>query len=219
MSKRTKLIIFSLILLVIAIVYTVLVKTVDVKAIGPKDTSVGFASLNEPVKNALQYNETFYKISKYLGFLAFGFIGLYGLIGVIQLVREKSIFKVDREIIGLGVFYVVFLVIYVLFEKIALNYRPVLMDGELEASFPSTHTLLALCICGSAIMVNGKVIKNDLLRRLLNIVAGLLMLGIVVTRVMSGVHWASDIIGGVIISLFLLTALKAFLVEGRPEKH
>jgi len=219
MSKRKKLIILSLILLIISIAYTVLVKTVDVKAIGPNNTSVGFASLNEPVHNALGYNETFYKISKYLGILAFGFIGLYFLIGLIQLVKEKSVFKVDREIIGVGVFYIVFLIVYVLFEKIALNYRPVLMDGELEASFPSTHTLLALCICGSAIMVNGKVIKNDLLRKLLNIAAGLIMLGIVVTRVMSGVHWASDIIGGVIISLFLLTALKAFLAEERVEKH
>ena len=219
MSKRTKLIIISLILLVIAIVYTVLVKTVDVKAIGPNNSEVGFASLNGPVRDKLVYNETFYKISKYLGIAAFGFIALYFLIGLIQLVKEKSIFKVDREIIGLGIFYIIFLIIYVLFEKIALNYRPVLMDGELEASFPSTHTLLALCVCGSAIMANGKVIKNDALRGLLNIAAGLIMIGIIVTRVLSGVHWISDIIGGVIISLFLLTALRAYMVEGKVEKH
>lgn len=217
--KRKTLIIISIVLLVISIVYTILAKTVDVKAIGPEGSSVGFASLNEPVHKALDYNETFYKISKYLGFVAFGFIALYALIGLIQLIREKSIWKIDRKIIGLGIFYVVFLIVYILFEKIALNYRPVLMDGELEASYPSTHTLLALCVCGSAIMANKTVIKNDIARIALNIVATALMFGIVISRVISGVHWASDIIGGVIISLFLLTCLKAFLAEERIEKH
>lgn len=217
--KRKTLIIISIVLLVISIVYTILAKTVDVKAIGPEGSSVGFASLNEPVHKALDYNETFYKISKYLGFVAFGFIALYALIGLIQLIREKSIWKIDRKIIGLGIFYVVFLIVYILFEKIALNYRPVLMDGELEASYPSTHTLLALCVCGSAIMANKTVIKNDIARIALNIVATALMFGIVISRVISGVHWASDIIGGVIISLFLLTCLKAFFAEERIEKH
>ena len=217
--KRKTLIIISIILLLVSIVYTILAKTVDVKAIGPEGSSVGFASLNEPVHKALDYNETFYKISKYLGFVAFGFIALYALIGLVQLVKEKSIWKIDRKIIGLGIFYVVFLIVYILFEKIALNYRPVLMDGELEASYPSTHTLLALCVCGSAIMANKTVIKNDIARIALNIVATALMFGIVISRVISGVHWASDIIGGVIISLFLLTCLKAFFAEERIEKH
>ena len=94
-----------------------------------------------------------------------------------------------------------------MFEKIALNYRPFLIDGELEASFPSTHTLLAICICGSSIMVSKYFIKNEKILKITNILSWIVMILLVVGRTLSGVHWLTDIIGGIIISLFMLTAL------------
>ena len=94
-------------------------------------------------------------------------------------------------------------VVYVFFEKFIINYRPVLIDGELEASYPSSHTILAICICISSLLVSKNYLSDKYLK-IANIVTVLLLLGVFLGRVISGVHWISDIIGGVIISATLL---------------
>ncbi len=218
MNNRKKFLVISLILFVVAVVYTVLVKKADVKAIGPNGSEVGFASLNSSVRGALNYgesgyNETFYKISKLCGLLPFLLVALYGIIGLKQLITEKSLAKVDKRLIAMGGFYVAFAIVYVFFEKVAVNFRPVIMDGELEASYPSTHTLLAICLCGSSILASKYLIENETLRKIINIISAIVMVVIVVTRLLSGVHWTSDIIGGIIISAFMLTTLNIFLVN------
>ena len=106
----------------------------------------------------------------------------------------------------MGCFYIIVGIVYILFEKIVINYRPVLEDGLLEASYPSSHTLLAVCVCLSAIFMNHYYIKDIFLRRGLNIGTLLLMLILIIGRALSGVHWISDIIGGIIISLFLVSS-------------
>ena len=50
-------------------------------------------------------------------------------------------------------------------------------------------------------------IKNEKLLKATNILTWLVMLVIVIGRVLSGVHWLTDIIGGIIISLFMLMSL------------
>ena len=125
------------------------------------------------------------------------------MIGLIQLIKRKSIKKVDREIILLGVLYVLMAVVYVAFEKVIINYRPILIDGELEASYPSSHTLLAICICISSIIVSKNYVPEKYLK-ITNIITILLLLGVFAGRIISGVHWISDIVGGVLISLTLL---------------
>ena len=206
MKDSKKYLISSIILVVIAIVYTLLVKFVDVSAIGPEASKVGFHTLNGYVRDLLPYNDTFYKISKYAGFIPLAFALFYGALGCLSLIKTKSLKKVDNKLFILAGFYVVVLVVYFLFEKVVINYRPFIIDVKegLEASYPSTHTLLALCFCGSSLLISKYFIKNDLFRRLVNIGTWFLMVFIVVTRVISGVHWISDIIGGIIISLALL---------------
>ena len=152
MSKKKKLLIeMCIFLLIVSIIYTLLIKVVDVKGIAADGSNVGFAAINTFFKDIFKYNKTWYEISNVLGFIAILIAALYALLGCYQLVQVKKISKVDKRLIALGAFYVVFAILYVVFDKVALNYRPVMIDGEVEASFPSTHTMLAMCICGSSL--------------------------------------------------------------------
>ena len=200
---KRKNIIISIILTIVAVGYTFVVKTINVKAIGPNKSVVGLSKINSWFSNLVGSNMTIYKITEILGLAVLLIVGIYGLLGLIQLIKRKSLFKVDREIILLGVLYVLMAVVYVFFEKFIINYRPILIDGELEASYPSSHTILAICICISSLIVSKNYVSDKYLK-ITNIVTILLLLGVFLGRVISGVHWISDIIGGVIISLTLL---------------
>ncbi len=195
--------------LLVTIIYIVLIKVVDVAPIGPNDSSVGFSTINSFVKESLPYNETIYKITEYLGYAAILVAGIYALVGFLQLVKRKSLKKVDKEIYLLAVLYVVVVILYALFEVVIINYRPILMEGELEASFPSSHTMLALTICGSGILFNN--FKRLKCRKLVNTLLGLIMCAIIIGRFISGVHWATDIIGGILISTTLLVIFETGL--------
>lgn len=206
MSKTKRNYIISIVLIAIAIIYTILVKTVDIGTIGPQDSKVGFATINKVVADNLPLNETLYKITKYLGYISLALVGIYGLIGLAQLIKRKSLFKVDREIISLGVFFVIVLALYVAFEMFIVNYRPVILDPEvgLEASYPSSHTVLAVCVCGSVIMVNKKIFEKVKGIKVVNALCAVILIATVIGRLFSGVHWFSDIIGAIIISSALL---------------
>lgn len=203
MNKKKKNIIISVCLIIAAIVFTILVKFVDVKAVGLQGTELGFSTINKYVFKTLGENKMWYQISEWLGLIPLAVALCYAATGVIQLKRRKNILKVDKEIIALGVFYAVVLFIYVLFEKVIINYRPVLVDGALEASFPSSHTLMALCFAGSAIIINKKLFDNEKTQHM-NKVLILIAIMIVVGRLLAGVHWFTDIIGGILISSALL---------------
>ena len=97
---------------------------------------------------------TLYNITEWLGIIPILVVMVYGLIGLKQLVKTKNVFKVDKEILILGGFYVVVAVLYVFFEKCIINYRPILVEGVLEASYPSSHTLMTICFCGSAFILS-----------------------------------------------------------------
>ena len=136
---------------------------------------------------------------------------VYALIGFKQLLKRKSLFKVDKELIGLGVFYIIVMGFYVLFEIFIINYRPVLMDGQLEASYPSSHTLMALCLCGSAIILNNMKYNKFPITKIINPILFLIMIILVMGRILSGVHWVSDILGGVMISTALIMFYYTYL--------
>lgn len=211
MSKRRKLFLTTFILFIIFIVYTILVKYYDVATIGPKNSAVGFSGINSLVHHALPYNEFWYKLTKYLGIIPFLYCAFYGLQGIMQIIRYKSLKKVDKRLIYLGVFYVVMLIVYVLCDKIVINYRPILEDGVLESSFPSSHTLLAICVCATSLLISKYYIKNENVLKIFNILTYILMIVLVVGRLLSGVHWLTDIIGGIIISAFLVYLYYSFI--------
>lgn len=203
-------IILSCILIVAAIVFTILVKSVDVQNVGINGTAIGFSSINKEIFETIGQNSMFYKISEILGYFALALVGCYALIGLYQLIKRKSLLKVDKEIIALGCFYVLVLGLYFLFDKLCINYRPVLENGKLEASFPSSHTMLAICVCVSAVWINKKLFKSDM-TKIFNALLLTVVVGTVFARLLAGVHWFTDIVGGIIISSALLMVFKTVL--------
>ena len=210
---KKKNIITSITMIILAVIYTILVKIIDVAPIGPNNSEVGFSKINGFFHNLLGSNMTIYKITEILGIIPLLMAGIYAIIGLVELIKRKSLTKVDYEIYALAGLYVVVLGLYVFFEKCIINYRPILIDGILEASYPSSHTLMALCICGSSIIVNKRIFHKKIFN-LENKLSIFLMITIILGRFISGVHWFSDIIGAIFISLALLssfyTAISSF---------
>ncbi len=218
MSKTKRNYIISIVLIAIAVLYTFLVQVIDVKPIGPEGSDVGFATMNKAFADAIGSNETLYKLTQYLGYISLLMVGIYGIVGLAQLIKRKSLFKVDKEIIMLGIFYIVVLALYVFFEIYVVNYRPILIDNELEASFPSSHTVLAICVCGSAVIVNNKLFRDVKGIKIVNIFAILLLCATLIGRLFSGAHWLSDIIGGGIISIALLMTFCSLICSVKQTK-
>lgn len=200
--------ILTSIMVVCFIIYTVLVATVDVRPVGELGSKVGFASFNEIFYNKLGYNSSMYKLSEYAGYLAIALVAVWGVIGMMQLVKGKSLKKVDGKLYILLGFYVAMLVLYVLFEKFVINYRPFIVDVEegLEASYPSSHTFLAICVCMSSIVMYFYYIKKAKLRRLAIIGTVILMIVVILLRFISGAHWATDIVGALFAGSMLFSA-------------
>ena len=207
---KKKNIIFSVILVIIAILFTILVKTVDVQNVGINGSEIGFAKINTEIFDFIGTSDTWKTITNILGYISLGIVFCYAVVGLTQLIKRKNLFKVDKEIIALGVFYIIVLGLYFLFDKLAINYRPVLENGKMGASFPSSHTMLAICVCVSAIWINKKLFKSDM-TKLFNVLLAFIAILTVVGRLLAGVHWFTDIIGGVIISCALLMVFKTVL--------
>lgn len=201
MKKRNLL--FSVLFLFLAILFTILVQVVDVQAIGPNESLVGFATINQVVFDTLKTNDTLYHLTEWVGILPIFIALLYALVGFGELIKTKDLRKVDKNLLSLAVFYIVVIGVYVLFEIYEVNYRPILMDGVLEASYPSSHTMMAICICGSSLFISKRIFKAQF-AKVLNLLSILVMIFLVVGRLVSGAHWFTDILGGILISGALL---------------
>ena len=213
MKNKTK---YSLAALfgVLAIAWIALIKCVDVAAIGPAGTSVGLSRLNQAVHDLTGVHMLWYDITDWLGILAVLAVAAMALLGLVQLIRRRSLLKVDREILCLGGLYLVIFLLYVFFEKVIVNYRPMLMpDGEgIEASFPSSHTVLSCVILGSGLILLKKYTKkNKTVQLVLTVLFAVMLALIVAGRLISGVHWFTDILGGILLSVALLNAYQGLL--------
>lgn len=207
MKRQSSACIFLAICLFIAfVVWTILVCIFDVMAIGPKDSSVGFATLNEFVHRLTGVNMALYIVTDWLGLFPFAVALGFAIFGFIQLIKRKSIFKVDFSILILGVFYIVVFSVYILFEYVVINYRPILINGILEASYPSSTTMLVSCVMPTALIQFNARIKNKGIRKFVVCVISTFTAFMIVGRFISGVHWFSDIIGGLLFSSSLVLA-------------
>ena len=209
-SKRT--IIIAICFFATFVLWTALLKLVDVQEIGPRASSVGMATLNGAVRDFFGVNFSFYIITDWLGLVpiavAFGFT----VLGLVQWIKRKSIFRVDYSILMLGVFYIAVIASYLFFEFVVIKFRPTLINGYLEASYPSSTTMVVITVMTTAIMQFSERIKNDLLRRILITIIVVFIAFMLIFRIASGVHWISDIIGGVLLSVSLVFGYR-FLLE------
>ncbi len=194
------------------LIFTLLLKIFDVAEIGPLGSSVGFSSINKAIFELLGVSKAWETVTDIIGVAAIAVAFGFCLLGAYQLIKRRSLRKVDTSILLLGAFYVLVGLVYVFFEMVVINYRPILVDGLLEASYPSSHTILVICITASAITALEDILKDKKTLLLVSRVILSLMLALTVAgRLLSGVHWFTDIIGAILISTALTTLYSAII--------
>ena len=193
------------------LLWTVAVQFVDVQAIGPQESSVGFATINQFVHNLTGVHMSLYTITDWLGLVPLVFVMGFALLGLIQWIKRKHLLKVDYNILILGGFYIIVMTVYVIFEMLVVNYRPVLINGYLEASYPSSTTVLVMCVMPTAIMQFNARIKNNVLKRCVTYAITAFIVFMVIGRLISGVHWFTDVIGGALLSAGLVIMYRAII--------
>lgn len=191
-------------LLILFVLYTLSLTFVDKQPIGPNGSSVAYGDMNKAVHELFGVNMTIYNITDWAGVPAIFIVLGFAILGLVQWVKRKNIWKVDSSILVLGVFYILVFAAYVFFEFVVINRRPVLINGILEASYPSSTTMLAMCVLPTAMMQFHRLIQNCNIRNTVNILCGLFTAFMVLGRLVCGVHWFTDILGGVIFSAAMI---------------
>ena len=199
-EDEKKYLITGIALIAFFILWTILIQTVDVKSVGVNGTDIGFADFNCWFHSLTGVNMTLYNITDWLGLVPVFICMLFGCFGFIQLIKRKSLFKVDKDIIILGFYYVIVIFGYLVFEMIPINYRPILINGFMEASYPSSTTLLVLSVMPTLNFQAKKRIKSHWLKDAICIISILFSAFMVIGRLASGVHWVTDIIGSCFLS-------------------
>jgi undecaprenyl-diphosphatase len=204
--KREKLKYFfsAIAMLAAFILWTAAICYLDVQAIGPQQSTVGFATVNRYIHDLTGVHMDLYTTTDWLGLVPLGFVAGFGILGLVQWIKRRQLRKVDPSILILGGFYVVVMAAYLLFEEVVVNYRPVLIDGILEVSYPSSTAMLVLCVMPTAMLQLHARIKNVLLKRCVISVITVFVAFMVIARLISGVHWFTDIIGGILLSTGLV---------------
>ncbi|WP_294730445.1 phosphatase PAP2 family protein [uncultured Faecalibaculum sp.] len=205
------------VVLLLFVLFTVCLTGVDLRPVGPENSYVGFASLNDWVFKHLGTSSLWDKITDIIALAAIALAAVFGATGIWQWMKGKSLKAVDPCLIVLGIFYIMMAAFYLAFEFIVINYRPVLVDGALEASYPSSHTFVTLFIFFSALPVTNRLVKNQSRRMWINVTLILLSIIMVVGRVLSGMHWTSDVVGAFLLALGMALLYDAFVLWWRVE--
>lgn len=195
-----KLLITGMIMLIHFAVWTVLIQTVDVQTVGQNGTDIGFASLNTWFHKITGVHMWVYTVTDWLGLVPIFICMVFGVVGLVQLIKRRSLLKVDNDIILLGIYYILVIFGYLIFEMIPINYRPVLIEGRMEASYPSSTTLLVMSVMPTLAFQVHCRIKNTKIRYLLYAFTVLFAAFMVVGRTVAGVHWLTGIAGSVLFS-------------------
>ena len=198
--KKNQNVLAGILLLVGFAVWTFLIQEVDVQPIGPNGSSVGFAALNGWFHQLTEVHWMLYTLTDWLGLVPICVCLIFAGAGFVQLVQRRSLFKVDLDIIMLGAYYVLVIFGYLLFEMVPINYRPVLIEGFLEASYPSSTTLLVLSVMPTLYFQAQRRLTASALRQAIRIFSVLFSAFMVIGRLVSGVHWLTDIMGAVLLS-------------------
>lgn len=207
----------GIVLLAAFALWTVLIRHIDVQNAGPNGTEIGFATVNVWFHRLTGVHLLVYTITDWLGLVPIIICMCFGVLGFAQLVKRRSLLKVDFDILLLGAYYVVVIVGYLLFEMVPINYRPILIDGNLEASYPSSTTLLVLSVMPTLKYQIDRRIANPVTRKAISVFVIVFSAFMVIGRLIAGVHWITDIIGSVFFSSGLFMIYR-FVAEYTSQK-
>ena len=203
---------FGMIFMMAFIIWTFLIQTVDVKPAGQNGTDIGFATINCMFHKITGVHMAIYTITDWLGLVPIFICLIFAGIGFMQLVKRRDLRKVDTDIVVLGIYYIIVIFGYLLFEMIPINYRPVLIEGILEASYPSSTTLLVLSVMPTLYFQAKRRMKDGAGVKIVCAFSILFSLFMVVGRTVAGVHWLTDIVGSILLSAGLFLIYKAVVL-------
>lgn len=186
--------------------WTVAIRLIDVQNAGPLGSEVGFATINVWFHRLTGVHMLIYTITDWLGLVPIIICMCFGVLGLVQMIHRRSLLKVDSDILLLGAYYVVVILGYLLFEMMPINYRPILIGGNLEASYPSSTTLLVLSVMPTLKYQSERRIAKPVTRKAIAVFVIVFSAFMVLGRLIAGVHWATDIVGSVFLSsgLFMI---------------
>ena len=216
-SEKKSLLIGSTFLAMFA-VWTALIQTVDVQPLGQNGTSIGFATFNCWFHHFTGVNMAIYTITDWMGLVPVTVCLIFAGVGLVQLIKRRSLFKVDADIIILGVYFAIVFLAYAIFEMIPINYRPILIEGRMEASYQSSTTLLLLSVIPALIEQIQRRLSAIRVKRIITIAAIAFSVFMVTGRLVSGVHWFTDIVGGELLSAGLFKLYKSAVMLSLKEK-
>lgn len=216
-SKKKSLLMGSISLAMFA-VWTVLILTVDVQPLGQNGTSIGFATFNCWFHHFTGVNMAIYTITDWMGLVPVVICLIFAGSGLVQLIKRRSIFRVDADIMILGVYFVIVFLAYAIFEIIPINYRPILIEGRMEASYPSSTTLLVLSVMPALVEQIKRRLSGIRVKQIITIAAIAFSVFMVTGRLISGVHWFTDIVGGELLSAGLFMLYKAAVMLALKER-
>ena len=199
--------------------WTILIQCVDVQAVGQNGSRIGFADFNVWFHQLTGVHMTIYTITDWLGLVPIFICLCFGVMGLVQLIKRRSLLRVDSDILLLGVYYVMIIACYLIFEMIPINYRPVLIEGRLEASYPSSTTLLVLSVMPTLWFQANRRVSNAMIRKAVAGFAVAFSVFMVIGRLVSGVHWATDIIGSVLLSAGLYMLYRSAVLYSDKAKR
>ena len=207
-----RLLLLGIVCMVAFAIWTLLIQVVDVKPVGQNGTQIGFATFNGWFHKLTGVHMTIYHITDWLGLVPIVICMFFCVLGCVQLLKRRSLFKVDCDIILLGVYYIIVIFGYLVFEMIPINYRPILIQGIMEASYPSSTTLLVLSVMPTLIFQVNRRLENTVIKKVICILAGIFSAFMVIGRLVSGVHWFTDIVGSVMLSAGLFCIYKSLVL-------
>ncbi len=203
---------FGIAFVVVFAIWTTLIQIIDVQPFGVNGTDIGFAAVNSRFYKLTGVHMTVYVLTDWLGLVPVFVCILFGCIGFVQLVKRRSLVKVDYDILLLGIYYIVVIAGYLIFEMIPINYRPILIEGRMEASYPSSTTLIVLSVMPTLILQVNCRVENESVKRVISIITMLFTVFMVIGRLICGVHWLTDIVGSVLLSVGLFWAYKGIVL-------
>ncbi len=199
-KKAKKILVLGIMFIFAFAIWTVLVQTADVKPVGINGTDIGFSKINTKFFELTGVHMNLYTLTDWLGVVPLLVCIAFGITGCCQLIKRKNLLKVDCDIILLGVYYTFVIAGYLLFETVCINYRPILIDGRMEKSYPSSTTLLVLSVMPTLAFEVKRRLKNKAFAKIIVYITAAFSAFTVIARLLSGVHWLTDILGGVLLS-------------------